>query len=73
MEVFDWPSQSLNLNSIGHMWEAFKRAIKDKKARNADVKFIQFESAWTTIDALIDSMVRRYQAVTDAKGYPKTY
>ncbi|KAK6755720.1 hypothetical protein RB195_014235 [Necator americanus] len=74
VEVFDWPSQSPDLNPIQHLWEELERRMKGKKARNSAEKFAQFEEVWNAIpqscvDNLLDSMPRRCHAVIDAKGF----
>uniref|UniRef100_A0A1I7UX96 DDE_3 domain-containing protein n=1 Tax=Caenorhabditis tropicalis TaxID=1561998 RepID=A0A1I7UX96_9PELO len=78
VNVLSWPSQSPDLNVIEPLWEELERRLKGKFASNMDQKFAQLQAAWSqipqsTIDALIDSMPRRCQAVIDNKGYPTKY
>lgn len=71
-------SQSPDLNIIEQLWEELQRRLAGKRATNIVEKFIQLEEEWkkipqSTIDALIDSMPRRCQAVIDAKGFATKY
>lgn len=72
--LMNWPSQSPDLNPIEHMWEELERRLRHKRAKNADEKYQQLKEEWeripqAVIDALIESMPRRCQAVIDAKGF----
>ncbi|XP_011144066.2 uncharacterized protein LOC105185907 [Harpegnathos saltator] len=76
--LMDWPNQSPDLNIIESLWEELERRLAGKRATNAAQKFSQLEEEWkkipqATIDALIDSMPRRCQAVIDAKGFATKY
>ena len=74
----EWPSSSPDLNLIEHMWEVLDRRIRGKKVANVKEKFELLSAEWkkipqSTIDALIDSMPRRCEAVIKAKGYATKY
>uniref|UniRef100_A0A8R1IIJ4 Uncharacterized protein n=2 Tax=Caenorhabditis japonica TaxID=281687 RepID=A0A8R1IIJ4_CAEJA len=74
----EWPSQSPDLNLIGHLWEEHERRVSDIRARNADEKFSQLQTAWAQIPqsvltSLIQLMPRRCQAVIDSRGFPAKY
>lgn len=76
--LMEWPSQSPDLNIIEHLWEELQRRLVNKRATNTAEKFSQLKEEWkkipqSTIDALIDSMPRRCQAVIDAKGFATKY
>lgn len=76
--LMEWPSQSPDLNIIEQLWEELQRRLAGKRATNIVEKFTQLEEEWkkipqSTIDALIDSMPRRCQAVIDAKGFATKY
>jgi len=74
----EWPSQSSDLNIIEPLWEELQRRLASKRATNAAEKFAQLEEEWkkipqSTINALIDFMPRRCQAVIDAKDFATKY
>jgi len=74
----EWPSQSPDLNIIEPLWKELQRRLASKRATNAAEKFAQLKEEWkkiprSTINALIDSMPRRCQAVIDAKGFATKY
>uniref|UniRef100_A0A8R1DYR3 Tc1-like transposase DDE domain-containing protein n=1 Tax=Caenorhabditis japonica TaxID=281687 RepID=A0A8R1DYR3_CAEJA len=57
-------SQSPDLNPIEHLWEELERRVFGIRARNADEKFSQLQTAWAQIQQsvltnLIQSMPRR--------------
>uniref|UniRef100_A0A8R1I6Y0 Tc1-like transposase DDE domain-containing protein n=1 Tax=Caenorhabditis japonica TaxID=281687 RepID=A0A8R1I6Y0_CAEJA len=45
----EWPSQSPDINPIEHLWEELERRVSDIRARNADEKFSQLQTAWAQI------------------------
>uniref|UniRef100_A0A8R1IQE2 Tc1-like transposase DDE domain-containing protein n=1 Tax=Caenorhabditis japonica TaxID=281687 RepID=A0A8R1IQE2_CAEJA len=66
----EWPSQSPRLNLIEHLWEELEKCVFGIRARNADQKFSQLQTAWAQIPQslltnLIQSMPKRCQAVID--------
>lgn len=76
--LLEWPSQSPDLNIIEPLWDTLERMLVGTTAKNADEKFAQLADAWSripqsTIDALIDSMLRRCQAVINSKSFPTKY
>ncbi len=75
-EVLDWPSQSLDLNPIKHMWALTKRKLNEYETPPKGIRelFERITDVWynkiTKEDCLrvIDSMPDRCKAVIKAKG-----
>uniref|UniRef100_A0A8R1EIA8 Tc1-like transposase DDE domain-containing protein n=1 Tax=Caenorhabditis japonica TaxID=281687 RepID=A0A8R1EIA8_CAEJA len=64
--VMEWPSQSPDINPIEHLWEKIKRRVSGIRARNADEKLSQLQTAWAQISQsvltnLIQSMSSCYR------------
>uniref|UniRef100_A0A8R1ECT7 CCHC-type domain-containing protein n=1 Tax=Caenorhabditis japonica TaxID=281687 RepID=A0A8R1ECT7_CAEJA len=65
----EWPSQSPDLNLIEHLWEELERCVSGIRARNADQKFSQLQTAWAQIpQSVLTNLPRRCQAVIDFRG-----
>ena len=78
VRVLKWPSQSPDLNPIEHLWEHVDRKIKGIKSTNHNDLFSKIKETWDSIPIdvcinLVDSMLRRCQAVLDCKEYPTKY
>ena len=76
--MLDWPANSPDPNPIYNVWGVVKRKMRDTRPNNADELKAAFESTWASITAkqchrLIDSMIRRTDAVIHAKGAPTKY
>uniref|UniRef100_A0A8R1EB15 Tc1-like transposase DDE domain-containing protein n=1 Tax=Caenorhabditis japonica TaxID=281687 RepID=A0A8R1EB15_CAEJA len=66
----EWPSQSPDLNLIEHLWEELERCVSGIRARNADKKFSQLQTAWAQIpQSVLTNLPRRCQAVIDSRGF----
>ena len=74
-----WPAQSLDLNSIEHLWDCLKRRLAEHENPLNDIHELweRVQVEWNRIPVeecqkLIESMPRRVQAVLKAKeGYTK--
>ena len=79
VQVLDWPGNSPDLNPIENLWSRLKRAVGAKRPGNKRELIESIIGAWYHIitpehlEALVDSMPRRCQAVIDARGYPTRY
>ena len=69
-----WPAQSPDLNPIGHVWSQPARKLLRRKNSICNTEDLrrEFLLAWENIDVdftakLIESMLRRCQAVIDSK------
>ena len=70
VKVMDWPSMSLNLNPIEHLWGILKQKVEVCKVSNicqlCDVVMEEWKSIpVATCKALVNSMPRRVKAVLD--------
>ena len=81
--IMDWPPQSPDLNPIENLWVQFKAIFHERfhtmfeypsKSLEARYRYgevlqqVWYEIGQDLIDALIESMPRRVQAVIEAKG-----
>ena len=71
--VEDWPPQSWDLNIIENVWGVLNNCLKGAKSTTSDGWLAAIEDAWasidiTTINALVEGMGERMQAVMDADG-----
>ncbi|XP_065662882.1 transposable element Tc1 transposase-like isoform X2 [Hydra vulgaris] len=78
VEVLEWPAQSPDLNPIKHLWEILGRKIGGWSFSKKDNLKVAIKEAWEKIQPeeikyLVESMPRRLEAVTQAKGGPTKY
>uniref|UniRef100_A0A7I4Z0Y7 DDE_3 domain-containing protein n=1 Tax=Haemonchus contortus TaxID=6289 RepID=A0A7I4Z0Y7_HAECO len=78
INAMEWPNQSQDLNLIEHLWEELARLTSQVRVGNAGEKFNILSREWalipqSKIEALIDSMPRRCEAIVDSLGYPTKY
>lgn len=79
VKVLAWPGNSPDLNPIENLWARLKRAVAGKRPSNKRELIAAVIHSWfhiispTDLQKLVDSMSRRSQAVTQAKGYPTRY
>jgi transposase len=81
--IMEWPPQSPDLNPIENLWVQFKTAFHqrfltmfDHPSKSLEARYrygevlqqVWYEIGQDLIDALIESMPRRVQAVIDAQG-----
>ena len=74
LNVLEWPSQSLDLNPIEHLWEQLERQIRVRSYKNADDLMAGLTEEWSKIPmehltTLVDSMPSRCAAVIALSGY----
>ena len=74
-DVFEWPSQSPDLNPIEHLWATLKRRLNEYDHPPSGILELweRIEVEWNKIDKetcmrLIESMPRRIKAVLRSKG-----
>ncbi|CAK9816527.1 Transposable element Tcb1 transposase [Anthophora plagiata] len=72
------PVQSPDLNLIEHLWEELDRKIRKKSISNQGELKTVLKTEWEQINSeitmnLVQLMLRRLQAVIQAKGYPTKY
>ncbi|KAL7876396.1 hypothetical protein AOLI_G00113590, partial [Acnodon oligacanthus] len=73
VKVMDWPSMSLDLNPIEHLWGILKRKVEECKVLNIrqirDVVMEEWKSIpVATYEALVNSKPRRVKAVLENNG-----
>ncbi len=70
VKVMDWPSMSLDLNPIEHLWSILKRTGEERKISNIhqlrDVVMEEWKrTPGATCEALVNSMPKRVEAVLE--------
>ncbi len=78
VKVMEWPSMSLDLNPIEHMWGILKRKVEKHHVSNIQQLRDVIMEEWkrmpaTTCAALVNFMPRRIKAVLDNNGAPTKY
>uniref|UniRef100_A0A914WS60 Tc1-like transposase DDE domain-containing protein n=1 Tax=Plectus sambesii TaxID=2011161 RepID=A0A914WS60_9BILA len=53
VSVLAWPSQSLDLNPIEHLWDEVQRRMGDRKFSNRDTLFAAIKKTWESIPVAI--------------------
>ncbi len=69
----DWPSMSLDLNSIEHLWHILKRKVEERKVSNIhqlrDVVMEEWKrTPVATCEALVNFMPKWVKAVLENNG-----
>ena len=78
LETLEWPSYSADLNPIEHLWDQLDRDIPQDKRRRLQTFVEAMQEAWDNmpaarLEALVDSVPSRLEAVIAAKGYHTRY
>ena len=75
MEVLLWPAQSPDLNAIEHLWNHLKRKLAEYEVPPQGILELweRVQEEWGKIkpevcQGLIESMLRRVEAIIKAKG-----
>ncbi len=73
VKVMDWPSMSPDLNPIEHLWGILKRKVEERKVSNihqlCDVVMQEWKrTPVATCEALVNSMLKRVEAVLENNG-----
>ncbi len=68
VKVMDWPSMSLDLNPIEHLWDILKRMVEERKVSNihqlSDVVIKEWKrTPVATCEALVNSMPKRVNKI----------
>ena len=77
VKVMDWPSMSLDLNPIEHLWGTLKWKVKERNVSNIHQLHDVIMEEWemipvATCEALVNSMSRRVKAMLENNaGYTK--
>jgi hypothetical protein len=76
--VMEWPAQSPDLNPIENLWALLDKSVSGRRPKTEDELFQILVEAWHNLDtsllqALVESMPRRCQAVIENNGYPTKY
>src|SRR5277367_2341676 len=81
--VMEWPLQSPDLNPIENLWVSLKERFHKRfiemfnhPSKSLEAKYrygevlqeVWYSQGWELVDALLESMPRRVQAVLEAKG-----
>ncbi|GFS77700.1 transposable element Tcb1 transposase [Trichonephila clavipes] len=76
----DWPSQSLDVNPIEHLWDELERRLRSQPNRPSSLLALTSAvmDAWkaipmVTYQKLMESLPKRVQTVIHAKGEPTSY
>ncbi|KAL1270562.1 hypothetical protein QQF64_029578 [Cirrhinus molitorella] len=78
LNVKEWPSMSLNLNPIKHLWGILKRKVEKHHVSNTQQLHNVIIEEWkrilaTACAALVNSMSRMIKAVLDNSGTNTKY
>ncbi|GFU67873.1 transposable element Tc1 transposase [Trichonephila clavipes] len=80
VQKLDWPSQSPNLNPIEHLWDELECRLRSQPNRPSSLQTLTsvVMDAWkaipmVTYQKLVESLLKRVQAVIHAKGGPTSY
>uniref|UniRef100_A0AAY5L6H6 Tc1-like transposase DDE domain-containing protein n=1 Tax=Esox lucius TaxID=8010 RepID=A0AAY5L6H6_ESOLU len=73
VKVMDWPSKSLDLNPIEHLWGILKWKVEERKVSNIhqlrDVVMEEWkQTPVATCETLVNSMPKRVKAVLEKNG-----
>ncbi|GFX03650.1 QLQ domain-containing protein [Trichonephila clavipes] len=75
-----WPSQSPDLNPIVHLWDELELRFRSQPNRPSSLQALTSAvmDAWkgipmVTYQKLVESLLKRVQAVIHAKGEPTSY
>jgi len=80
VEELDWPAQSPDLNIIEHLWNEFERSLRTRPSRPTSMSDLTYAllEEWSKIPIntllnFVESLPRRVEAVTAAKGGPASF
>jgi transposase len=78
VNILEWPSQSLDLNPIEHLWSKLESDLKTRDCNTEDQLMNVLQEVWDNIDQhymkkLIESMPIRCRAVIKARGQLTKY
>ena len=73
MDEFDWPAPTPDLNPVEHLWDELEQRLRARPSHPTPVCDLFFFFCINTLLNLVESLPRRVEAVTAAKGGPTSY
>ena len=74
VKVFEWPSQSLDLNPIEHLWAELKKCVRVRRPTNLTLLHHLCQEEWDKIyptycEKIVEGYLKCLTQVKQFKGY----